>query len=230
MLLDELFELLFELRLDGPWLLDACRVGVSLLRPTARAARFMPLSQPRKKPCTAVSPRGLLRLLLELEFVLLLLDELTLLLLDELELLFELLLLDELDDEFDEELLEELDEELLDELEPPRPGPPPKPPLRPEPPEAELPPRDPPDEPLELLLELLLPALMVSGFTLSSTSCAMAANPLTVPRSCACAPLPPTTPATAVTITPSCCFMENLFTLGLAHIRTHGTRHGPGLM
>jgi hypothetical protein len=50
------------------------------LRPTALAARFMPFSQPRKKPCTGVSPRGLLReefeLELELEFELLLDDEL----------------------------------------------------------------------------------------------------------------------------------------------------------
>ena len=59
----------------------------------------MPRSQPPKKPCTGVSPRGRpLLLLLEL------LDEL-----DE-------LLLDELLDELLEELLEELDELLLDEL------------------------------------------------------------------------------------------------------------------
>lgn len=164
--LDELFELLFDER----------RAGWSGAMPTARAARFMPFSQPRKKPCTAVSPRGLLRLLFEL----LLLEELKLLLFDELELLFELLLLDELDEEFDEELEEEFEDELLDELE----------------------------LPLELLFELLLPALILSGFTLSSTCCATAARSFTDARPCACAPVPPTMPATAVTITPSCCFME----------------------
>ena len=71
-------------------------MGWSGAIPTARAARFMPFSHPRKKLCTAVSPRGLLRLLLEL----LLFDEL----LEE----FELLLLDELLDEFELLLLEEL--------------------------------------------------------------------------------------------------------------------------
>ena len=77
----------------------------------------MPFSQPLKKPCTAVSPRGLPRLLFEL----LLLDELLLLLLDEFddefELLLELLLLEELLDELEEEFELPLELLLLDELE-----------------------------------------------------------------------------------------------------------------
>ena len=109
--LDELFDELLEL------LFDERRVGWSGAMPTARAARFMPFSQPLKKPCTAVSPRGLLRLLLEL----LLFDEL----LEEFEEEFELLLLDELLDELDDELDDELEDEfelplellLLDEFE-----------------------------------------------------------------------------------------------------------------
>ncbi len=113
--MDELFDELLEL------LLDERRVGWSGAMPTARAARFMPFSHPLKKPCTGVSPRGLLRLLFELllfeELLLLLLDEFD----DEFELLLELLLLDELF----EELLDELEDEfelplellLLDELE-----------------------------------------------------------------------------------------------------------------
>ncbi len=76
---DELLRELFEELLDELLLLR-----LDSLRPTARAARLMPFSQPRKKPCTAVSPRGLLRELFELEFEL----EFELLL----ELLFELLL------------------------------------------------------------------------------------------------------------------------------------------
>ncbi|WP_172823107.1 hypothetical protein [Hydrogenophaga sp. RAC07] len=93
--MDELLELLFEER----------RVGWSGAMPTARAARFMPFSQPLKKPCTAVSPRGAPRLLFEL----LLFDELLLLLPDE--------LLEEFEEEFELLLLEELLDELLDELE-----------------------------------------------------------------------------------------------------------------
>lgn len=118
--------------------------------PTARAARFMPFSQPRKNPCTAESARPPLALLFEPrlpdEFELLLFDEFDDELLDE---LFEELL-EELEDELLEELLEELldefdeefEEELFDELE-----------LL-----------------FELLLELLLPALNLSGDTLLSTS------------------------------------------------------------
>lgn len=75
-LLRELFDELFELLL-----LD--RLGS--LSPTALAARFMPFSQPRKKPCTAESPRGL--------FELLLLDRFDEVLLDEFDELFELVLL-----------------------------------------------------------------------------------------------------------------------------------------
>jgi hypothetical protein len=167
--LDELFELLLEL------LFDERRVGWSGATPMARAARFMPFSQPLKKPCTALSPRGLLRLLFEL------------LLLDALELRFEEELDDELDEEFEDEFEEEFDDELEEELDE----------------EFEL--------PLELLFELLLPALILSGFTLCSTSCATSARPLADIRPCACAPVPATRPATAVTITPSCCFMEVLF-------------------
>ena len=100
-------------------------------------------------------------------------------------------LLEELLDEFDEllldELLEELDEEFEDELEL----------LLLE--ELELPLLD--------EFELLLPALILSGFTLSSTSWAIREKCLADGRLCAWAPEPPTTPATAVTITPSCCFM-----------------------
>mgnify|MGYP006146373717 CR=1 FL=1 len=175
------FDELFELLLDE--LLEERRVGWSGAMPTARAARFMPFSHPRKKLCTAVSPRGLLRLLLELLLFDELLEEFELLLLDELLDEFELLLLEELLDE----LLEELDEEFEDELEL----------LLLE--ELELPLLD--------EFELLLPALILSGFTLSSTSWAIREKCLADGRLCAWAPEPPTTPATAVTITPSCCFM-----------------------
>lgn len=72
---EELLRELFEELLDELLLLR-----FEALRPTDLAARFMLFSQPRKKPCTGVSPRGLLRELLELEF----------------ELEFELLLEDEL--------------------------------------------------------------------------------------------------------------------------------------
>jgi len=58
-LFDELFDELLLLRLEA-------------LRPTAWAARFMPFSQPWKKPWNAVSPRGLLRELFELELELVL--------------------------------------------------------------------------------------------------------------------------------------------------------------
>lgn len=71
-LLDELLELLLPDRFDS-------------LKPMALAARFMPASQPWKKPWTGVSPRGLFELLLLERF-----DEL---LLDEFEELFELVLL-----------------------------------------------------------------------------------------------------------------------------------------
>ena len=112
---------------------------------------------------------------------------LELLLFDELLEEFELLLLDELLDEFELLLLEELLDELLEEL------------------DEEF------EDELELLLleelELLLPALILSGFTLSSTSWAIREKCLADGRLCAWAPEPPTTPATAVTITPSCCFM-----------------------
>ena len=87
LLLDPLLELLeleFEDRLE--LVLDAPERGPSerpsRCRPTAPAARFMPLSQPLKKRCTGVSPLGaccrLVRVLL--------------LLLDELELLLEALM------------------------------------------------------------------------------------------------------------------------------------------
>lgn len=106
-LFDELLELLFEER----------RVGWSGAIPTARAARFMPFSQPLKKPCTGVSPRGVPRLLFEL----LLFDELLEDLLEEfdeeLELLFELLLLEELFDELLDELELPFELLLLEELE-----------------------------------------------------------------------------------------------------------------
>lgn len=175
--MDELFDELFEL------LFDDRRVGWSGARPTARAARFMPFSQPLKKPCTAVSPRGLLRLLFEL----LLLDELLLLLPDELwdelleelfdefeeefELLLELLLFDEFDDELEEEFELPLELLLLDEL------------------------------------ELLLPALIFRGFTLASTPCAAWVSSLTSGRLWAWALWLPTTLATAVTMAPMLCFM-----------------------
>lgn len=101
LLLDELeLELLLLLELEFEELLrelfdELLLLRLEALKPTALAARFMPLSQPRKKPCTAVSPRGLLRELFELEFELEL--ELELELEFELELELELeLLLDEL--------------------------------------------------------------------------------------------------------------------------------------
>ncbi|WP_439520106.1 hypothetical protein [Hydrogenophaga sp.] len=200
--------LLFELELDELLLLllEARRAGWLGAMPMARAALFTPFSQPRKKPCTAESARAPLRLLFEL----LLFDELELLLLDELldEMLdeFEEELEEELEDELLEEFEDEFDEELLDEFE-----------LRPmlplprEPADEAPLPRDPPELPLELLFELLLPAVTCSGFTLSSTSCARAAKSLAEPRPCACAAPLPTRPATAVTITPSCCFMGILF-------------------
>jgi hypothetical protein len=110
-LFDELLELLFEDR----------RAGWSGAMPTARAARFMPFSQPLKKLCTAVSPRGAPRLLLELLLFDELLDELLEEFDEELDEEFELLLLDELLEEFDDELEDEfelpLELLLLDELE-----------------------------------------------------------------------------------------------------------------
>lgn len=176
-LLDELLELLFDER----------RVGWSGAMPTARAARFMPFSQPLKKLCTAVSPRGAPRLLFELllfdELLLLLPDEL----LDEFEEEFELLLLEELLDELLEELLEELEDEFELPLE------------------------------LLLLdeLELLLPALILRGFTLASTPCAAWLSSFTSGRLWAWAPWLPTTLATAVTMAPMLFFMTVLLRSGL---------------
>jgi len=207
--------LLFELELDELLLLllDARRAGGLGAMPMARAAPWTPFSQPRKKPCTAESARAPLRLLFEL----LLFDELELLLFDELfdELLdeFEDELEEELEDELLEEFEDEFDDELLDELE-----------LRPMLPlprepadEAELP-REPPELPLELLFELLfellLPAVTCSGLMLFNTSCARAVKSRPTGRVCAWAPPLPTRPATAVTITPSCCFMESSWWLG----------------
>lgn len=113
--MDELFDELLEL------LFDERRVGWSGARPAARAARFMPFSQPLKKLCTAVSPRGAPRLLLLDELLLLLLDEFFDELLEEFEeefeLLLELLLFDEFDDELDDEFELPLELLLLDELE-----------------------------------------------------------------------------------------------------------------
>lgn len=100
------------------------------------------------------------------------------------------LLLDEfelrLDDELEEELDEELDDEFEDELDE----------------EFEL--------PLELLFELLLPALILSGFTLCSRLCAASVNSFVDTKlgTCACVLVPPTSPATAVTMTPICCFIK----------------------
>ncbi len=205
-LFDELLELLFDER----------RVGWSGAMPTARAARFMPFSQPLKKLCTAVSPRGLLRLLLLDELLLLLLEELELLLLDEFELEFEEELDDEFelefeeefDDEFELELEEEFEEELDDELEPrPKLPPPPDPP----PDDAPLPPRDPP---LELLFELLLPALIFKGSRLASTPLAAWVSSFTSGRPWAWAPWLPTTLATAVTMAPMLFFMTVLYESG----------------
>ena len=197
--LDELFDELFEL------LLDARRAGWLGVRPTARAARFMPFSQPLKNPCTAVSPRGLPRLLLEL----LLLDELLLLLFDEFELEFELEFDDELEEEFDDEFELELDEELDDEFEDeledelePRPNPPPPKP----PPDDALPPPD----PLEPPFELLLPARIFRGSRLASTPCAAWLNSFASGRLWACAPWLLTTLATAATMAPMLCFMTVL--------------------
>ena len=174
--LDELFDELLEL------LLDERRVGWSGAMPTARAARFMPFSHPLKKPCTGVSPRGLLRLLFELLFELLLFEELLLLLLEEFDEEFELLL--------ELLLLDELFEELLDELEE----------------EFELPLE------LLLLdeLELLLPALIFMGFTPDSTPCAACASSFTSGKLCAWALWLPTTLATAVTMAPMLFFMKVL--------------------
>jgi len=196
--------LLFELEFDERLLLllDARRAGWLGAIPIARAALFTPFSHPRKKPCTAESARAPLRLLFELllfdEFELLLLDELFDELLEEFEEEFEEELLDEFEDEFDEELLDEF--ELRPMLPLPR-----------EPADEAPLPREPPELPLELLFELLLPAVTCSGFTLSSTSCARAARSLAERSPCACAAPLPTRPATAVTITPSCCFMGILF-------------------
>jgi hypothetical protein len=106
-LFDELLELLFDER----------RVGWSGAIPAARAARFMPFSQPLKKLCTAVLPGGLLRLLLLDELLLLLLDELLEELLDEFDDELELRLLDELLDELEDELELLLELLLLDEFE-----------------------------------------------------------------------------------------------------------------
>ena len=200
--LDELFDELLEL------LLDERRVGWSGARPTARAARFMPFSQPLKKPCTAVSPRGLLRLLLLDELLLLLFDEFELLLLDEFELEFEDEFDEELELELDEELDEEFDDELDEELEP-RPKLPP--PLDPPPDDAPLPPRDPP---LELLFELLLPALIFMGSRLVSTPLAAWVSSFTSGRLWAWAPWLPTTLATAVTMAPMLFFMTVLLSRG----------------
>ena len=196
--------LLFELELDELLLLllDARRAGWLGAMPIARAAPWTPFSQPRKKPCTAESARAPLRLLFEL----LLLDEFELLLFDELLEEFEEEFEEELEDELLEEFEDEFDEELLDEFE-----------LRPmlplprEPADEAPLPRDPPELPLELLFELLFPAVTRSGFTLSSTPCASVAKSLTDTRPCACALPLPSSPATAVTITPSCCFIGILF-------------------
>lgn len=161
----------------------------------------MPFSQPLKKPCTAVSPRGVPRLLFEL----LLLDELLLLLLDEFELEFDDEFDDELEEEFEDEFELELDEELDDELEP-RPNPPPPKP----PPDDALPPPDPLEPPLELPFELLLPALIFRGSRLASTPCAACVSSFTTGRLWAWAPWLPTTLATAVTMAPMLFFMTVL--------------------
>ena len=100
--LDELLRELFEEEFDE--LLPAV-VRPGVVSPSAWAARFMPRSQPPKKPCTALSPRAPLLL----EFDELLREELLLELLDE--------LLEELLEELELELLEELLDELLDEFE-----------------------------------------------------------------------------------------------------------------
>jgi hypothetical protein len=198
--LDELLDELFEL------LLDARRVGWLGVRPTARAARFMPFSQPLKNPCTAVSPRGVPRLLFEL----LLLDELLLLLFEAFELEFDEELEDEFDDEFELELDDELDDELEDELDP-RPNPPPPKP----PPDDALPPPDPLEPPLELPFELLLPALMFRVSRLASTPCAACVSSLASGKLWAWALWLPTTLATAVTIAPMLFFMTVLWGSGL---------------
>ena len=57
-LLLELDELLDEVLLDRLLAAPACRSPRSSPRPTAAAADFMPRSQPLKKRCTGVSPRG----------------------------------------------------------------------------------------------------------------------------------------------------------------------------
>ena len=57
-LLLELDELLDEMLLDRLLAAPACRSPRSSPRPTAAAADFMPRSQPLKKRCTGVSPRG----------------------------------------------------------------------------------------------------------------------------------------------------------------------------
>lgn len=204
--------LLFELELDELLLLllDARRAGGLGAMPIARAAPCTPFSQPRKKPCTGESARAPLRLLFEL----LLFDELELLLFDELfdELLdeFEDELEEELEDELLDEFDDEFDDELLDELEPRPMLPLPREPAD----DAELP-REPPELPLELLFELLLPAVTCSGLMLFNTSCARAVKSRATGRLCAWAPVLPTRPATAVTITPSCCFMESSWWLGV---------------
>ena len=182
--LDDRFDEVFDDEFDELLLLPARWLRLSLVRPTASAARFMPRSHPLKKPCTAVSPRGaLLRLELEL------LDELDELLLEEL--LEELL--DELLDEFDELLLDELLEELLDEL------------------ELELPedPEERPPEPFEEEFELLLPALNLSSCVPCSASCARLPRPLRADRSCAGAVPVAMRPATVVAMAPILCFMKS---------------------
>lgn len=179
--LEDRLDELFEDEFDELLLLPARWLRPSLVRPIASAARFMPRSQPPKKLCTGVSPRGR-----PLPFVLELLDEF-----DELfdeELLDELL--EELDEEFDDELDELLDEELPDEL------------------ELELP-DDRPPEPLDELLELELPALNLCSGVPCSASCASAPSPFKDDRSCAGAAPLATRPATLVAMAPILCFMKS---------------------
>lgn len=190
--LDERLDEEFEDEFDELLLLPARWLRPSLVRPTASAARRMPRSQPPKKLCTAVSPRGL-RLLLVLE----LFDEFD----DEFddELFEELLeeLLEEFDEELDELLEELFDEELPDELELELPDDP-----------DERPP-EPLDEPLDELLELLLPALNLCRAVPCSASCASAPRPLRADRSCAGAAPDAMRPATVVAMAPILCFMKS---------------------
>lgn len=188
--LEDRLDELFEDEFDELLLLPARWLRLSLVRPIALAARCMPRSQPPKKLCTGVSPRGR-----PLPFVLELLDEFDELFDEELldELFDELLeeLLEELDEEFDDELDELLDEEFPDEL--------------PDELEPELPdePDERPPEPLDELLELELPALNVNGRSPSSACKAM--RPMASSGSVsvcawACAPDVATRPATVVAI------------------------------